>query len=110
MPDSLVSDCKSGHAVTLVGFGVLDGVEYWNIRNSWDTTWGNKGYFKMPIHAHGDDGPMCMYSHDHVGVYPLMKASPTPSPMPPTPTPEPTPEPTPAPTPAPTPLACKYID
>jgi len=34
-----------GHAVTLVGFGELDGEKYWKIRNSWNENWGNNGHF-----------------------------------------------------------------
>eukprot|EP00796_Vickermania_ingenoplastis_P005311 gene5311-3813_t len=33
-----------GHAVKLVGWGVLDGVPYWKIANSWNDDWGDNGY------------------------------------------------------------------
>jgi cathepsin B len=36
-----------GHCVKLVGWGVSNGVNYWTLANSWDTTWGDGGYFKM---------------------------------------------------------------
>jgi len=32
------------HCVQLVGWGVQDSVEYWIIRNSWNTDWGIQGY------------------------------------------------------------------
>jgi cathepsin B len=35
------------HAVRLIGWGVKDGIDYWLIANSWDTTWGNEGYFMI---------------------------------------------------------------
>nr|QED55360.1 cathepsin B [Fasciola gigantica] len=36
-----------GHAVRLVGWGEDDGVPYWRIANSWNTDWGDGGYFKI---------------------------------------------------------------
>lgn len=36
------------HAVVCVGFGVdAQGTKYYNIRNSWSTHWGDKGYIKV---------------------------------------------------------------
>jgi len=34
-----------GHAVRIVGWGVLNGEKYWKIANSWNPTWGDNGYF-----------------------------------------------------------------
>jgi cathepsin B len=36
-----------GHAVKIIGWGVENGVKYWLIANSWNTHWGEKGFFRM---------------------------------------------------------------
>lgn len=36
-----------GHAVKILGYGVENGTPYWLIANSWNTDWGDKGFFKM---------------------------------------------------------------
>eukprot|EP00442_Polarella_glacialis_P055757 CAMPEP_0115103546 /NCGR_PEP_ID=MMETSP0227-20121206/34677_1 /TAXON_ID=89957 /ORGANISM="Polarella glacialis, Strain CCMP 1383" /LENGTH=330 /DNA_ID=CAMNT_0002500079 /DNA_START=36 /DNA_END=1028 /DNA_ORIENTATION=+ len=38
---------EGGHAVKVLGWGVEEGTPYWLVANSWDTTWGEKGFFKI---------------------------------------------------------------
>ena len=45
-------DYMGGHTVRLLGWGVLDGVKYWKIANSWNEDWGANGYFLI---KRGDD-------------------------------------------------------
>jgi len=41
------SSWQLNHAVGCVGYGTLDGKDFWIVRNSWGTTWGDKGYIYM---------------------------------------------------------------
>ena len=41
-------DCdgaKFNHAVVIVGWGNLNGINFWIVRNSWGSHWGENGYF-----------------------------------------------------------------
>ena len=44
-----------GHAVKIVGWGQENSVDYWIVANSWDVTWGEKGFFKIKVGEVGID-------------------------------------------------------
>lgn len=44
-----------GHAVKFVGYGEENGEEYWIVANSWNETWGDKGFFKI-LRGHNECG------------------------------------------------------
>ena len=42
-----------GHAIKVLGWGVDNGTEYFLCANSWGTSWGEKGFFRIQV---GDSG------------------------------------------------------
>ena len=60
------------HAVLIVGYGTdeVTGLDYWLLKNSWNTTWGDKGYFKLAMIENFWWG-MCGMNIDP--IYPVLK-------------------------------------
>ncbi|KAI1717028.1 papain family cysteine protease domain-containing protein [Ditylenchus destructor] len=61
-----------GHAVKLVGWGEENRVPYWTVANSWNTDWGEDGFFRI---IRGKDE--CGIESGVVGGLPDLQRSPT---------------------------------
>ncbi|KAK1292788.1 Cysteine proteinase RD21a [Acorus calamus] len=73
------------HGVAAVGYGTEKGKDYWLVRNSWGTSWGEAGYIKMERNVPGLPTGKCGIAIEP--SYPIKKGQnpPNPGPSPPSP-------------------------
>ncbi len=60
------------HGVLVVGYGTLSGTDYWKVKNSWGSTWGDAGYILLE-RGNKQTGGECGILADP--SYPQVKAS-----------------------------------
>ena len=58
---------KLDHSVLVVGYGEENGTEFWIVKNSWSTDWGEDGYIRLAMKE--GRGTCCVQDYPH---YPLM--------------------------------------
>merc|ERR1712216_1086647 len=93
----LTGACGSNldHGVLLVGYGTENGQDYWLIKNSWGSSWGEQGFGKL-LRGKAGAGECGIKMQPS---YPVVSAAPAPGPSPAPPSPPSPPSP-PAPSPS----------
>jgi C1A family cysteine protease len=59
LTDSIKCGTNLDHAVEIVGYGTQNGINYWKVRNSWSSSWGEDGYVLIQRSDSTNDPGVC---------------------------------------------------
>ena len=66
-----ISSSNLNHVLTVVGYGKDNGRPFWLLKNSWGTSWGEKGYMRLQRNANSNGFGQCGIALDV--YYPVMR-------------------------------------